>query len=109
MRKEISIVLGRTWTTPFYVSAKDNALLMQAIYNEGGKLIMDLSNTNYDSQRIPKYLPVQVAHKIGDLEGIAHDAAIVFADQPYVIVVMTQYVGYEKISQLSKQVYDLLK
>lgn len=109
MRKEISDVLGRTWTTPFYVSAKDNALLMQAIYNEGGKLITDLSNTNYDSQRIPKYLPVQVAHKIGDLEGIAHDAAIVFADQPYVIVVMTQYVGYEKISQLSKQVYDLLK
>lgn len=111
MKKEISNILGRSWTTPFRVSAKDNALLMKAIHNQGGKLINDLSNTVYDSQRIPKYIPnnVKVAHKIGDLNGYAHDAAIVYADQPYVIVVMTQNVGYEPISKLSKQVYDILK
>lgn len=84
---------------------------METIYNQDGKLVNDLSNTNYDNQRIPKYIPnnVKVAHKIGDLKGYAHDAAIVYADHPYVIVVMTQYVGYEAISQLSKQVYDVLK
>ncbi|WP_414841928.1 GH25 family lysozyme [Enterococcus saccharolyticus] len=110
MKQEISAIMKRNWTNPFYVSAKDNAFMMQAIYHQGGKLITDLSNTVYDQQRIPKYIPVQVAHKIGDLNSLAHDAAIIYAEQPYILVVMTENgVGYEVISQLSKQIYDRLK
>lgn len=109
MKNEISRIIGRTWTGPFKINAKENALLMQAIYNQGGQLINDLSNTVYDNQRIPKYLPVKVAHKIGDLTSVAHDIAIVYTDQPYVLSIMTRNTSYETISKLSKQIYELMK
>lgn len=109
MRNEISRIIGRTWTGPFTINAKENALLMQAIYNQGGQLINDLSNTVYDNQRIAKYLPVKVAHKIGDLTSVAHDIAIIYTDQPYVLSVMTRNTTYETIAKLSKQIYDIMK
>ncbi|ANZ96031.1 hypothetical protein BFC19_11840 [Brochothrix thermosphacta] len=110
MKKEISKVVGRQWTSWGKVSAKDNAKLIEAIYRQGGKAPRYLQSTNYDNQRIPKYLPVPVGHKIGDLYDLAHDVGIVYAKEPYVISVMTKnYTGYEKISVLSRDVYNILK
>lgn len=109
MKKEISEILEREWITTSPVTAKDNAMLLRAIYHQGGKLITDLSNTIFDKQRIPKYLPVQVAHKIGDLEDLRHDAAIVYAKDPYILSVLTRnYQSYERISILSKNIFDIL-
>ena len=69
-----------------------------------------LQNTVYDNQRIPKYLPVKVGHKIGDVYDYRHDVAIVYAKQPYVLSVMTSnYTSYETISLMSKEIYDILK
>lgn len=85
-------------------------MMLEAIYNQGGKLITDMSNTVYDNQRIPKYIPVQVAHKIGDVNDLRHDAGIIYSKEPYVLSVLTQnYQSYEKISVLSKKIYDILK
>ena len=110
MKKEIGRVMGRKWTSPFYVTAKDNALIMKAIYDQDAKLVDYLSDTVYDNQRIPKYLPVQVAHKIGDVDDLRHDVAIVYVGQPYVISILTKNnQSYEAISQLSKKVYNILK
>src|SRR5699024_1520597 len=109
MKKEISRIMGRNWIAPFYVNAKDNAKMLEAIYHQGGKLITDLSNTVYDDQRIPKYLPVQVAHKIGDVEDLRHDAGIVYSKNPYTLSILTKnYQSYEQISILSKKIYDIL-
>ena len=36
MRKEISQIIGRTWQSPFTITAKENAQLMRAIYYQGG-------------------------------------------------------------------------
>ncbi|MDF0480699.1 class A beta-lactamase-related serine hydrolase [Vagococcus sp. PNs007] len=61
-------------------------------------------------QRIPKYLPVKVGHKIGDLDDYRHDIAIIYAKESYILAVMTQnYITYEQISILSKEIYDILK
>ncbi|MGY3747136.1 serine hydrolase [Vagococcus salmoninarum] len=110
MRKDISGIIGRTWTSPFSITAKENALLMAAIYQEGGQVVGYLQNTVYDDQRIPKYLPVKVAHKIGDVGSYRHDVAIVYNKQPYVLSVLTQnYVSYETISKMSKSIYDIMK
>lgn len=110
MRKEISQIIGRTWQSPFTITAKENAQLMRAIYYQGGSANKYLQNTVYDNQRIPKYLPVKVGHKIGDVYDYRHDVAIVYAKQPYVLSVMTSnYTSYETISLMSKEIYDILK
>lgn len=109
MKNEISRAIGRKWDRFRYVSAKENALLLKEMYHNGGKVLDYLSNTTYDSQRLPKYLPVRVAHKIGDLYGFAHDCGIVYTKQPYIICVMTNNSSYENISKISKDVYDIMK
>jgi beta-lactamase class A len=62
---------------------------------------------------IPAGLPpaVPVAHKTGTITRIHHDAAIVYADRPYVLVVLVRGVEDQKnsaalISSLSRTVYD---
>ncbi|MBV8784699.1 MAG: serine hydrolase [Gammaproteobacteria bacterium] len=44
------------------------------------------------NQGIPAGLPagVVVAHKTGDITGVHHDAAVVFAARPYVLVILTR-------------------
>ncbi|MGF2142516.1 serine hydrolase [Vagococcus fluvialis] len=110
MRNEISRIIGRQWISPFQVSAKENALLIAEMNKQGGQVMGYMQNTVFDNQRIPKYLPVKVAHKIGDVGSYVHDVAIVYTDRPYVLSVMTQNgQSYETISILSKEVYDIMK
>ena len=109
MRDTVSGVIGRTWKTPFEVTAKENGRLMEEIHKLGGRAIEYMKNTEYDDERIAKYLPVDVAHKIGDVEGYEHDVAVVYAKEPYVLSIMTKNdTGYEKIATLSKDIYKLL-
>ncbi len=109
MRNEISRIIGRQWISPFQVSAKENALLIAEMNKQGGQVMGYMQNTVFDNQRIPKYLPVKVAHKIGDVGSFTHDIAVVYTDRPYVLSVMTQYGSYESISVLSKEIYDIMK
>ena len=83
---------------------------MEAIYHQGGNANKYLQNTSFDNQRIPKYLPVKVGHKIGDVFDYRHDVAIVYAKEPYILSVMTKnYQSYESISKLSLEIYNILK
>lgn len=110
MRNEISSIIGRQWQSPFQISAKENALLISAMYRQGGQVMSYMQNTVFDDQRIPKYLSVKVAHKIGDVGSFRHDVAVVYTDTPYVLSVMTQNnTSYETISILSKEIYDIMK
>jgi len=103
-------ILGHKWTW-LRASAKDNTLLLKEIYKNGGQLIKDMSNTIFDNQRLPKYLPnkVRVAHKTGDVFQLKHDCGIVYTKNPYIICVMTDKSNYETISQISKDVYQIMK
>lgn len=70
-------------------------------------LVKDLKNTDFHD-RLDKYLPYEeVAHKIGTDEGFTHDIGIVFTDEPYIIVMMTDnvYNGPDKIADISKALY----
>lgn len=109
MRNEISRIIGRKWTSPFQVSAKENAFLIAEMNRQGGQVMKYMQNTIFDNQRIPKYLPVKVAHKIGDVGIYTHDVAVVYTNQPYVLSVMTEYGSYETISILSKEIYNIMK
>lgn len=72
-----------------------------------GILIDYLKNTEFHD-RLDKYLPQSiVAHKIGSDEGYTHDMGIVFTDEPYIIIMMTDnvYNGPDKIADISKAIY----
>lgn len=78
--KDLSTYLGRLWD----FSKKDPEL--------GQELIHLFKNTVYQETVAKSVNPVDVAHKVGyiPMNLIYNDAAIVFDDQPYILVVMTQ-------------------
>jgi beta-lactamase class A len=64
------------------------------------------------NDRIPAGLPAgtRVAHKTGEITGIRHDAAIVFAPRPFVLVVLTRgartpEAGSQLIADITRQLY----
>jgi beta-lactamase class A len=64
------------------------------------------------NDRIPAGLPpgMRVAHKTGEITAIRHDAAIVFAKRPFVLVVLTRgarspEAGSELIAEITRQLY----
>ena len=65
---------------------------------------------------IPRDLPadLKIANKPGELEGVRNDSGIVFVkDRPYVICIMTTYLGNERageeaITRISRLAYDLV-
>jgi beta-lactamase class A len=104
-----------------FVSARDMASCLAAIY-QGSALgpaataqVLDILSRQQYREKIPLLLPeeVRVAHKTGEISGTRHDAAIVFAERPYVLVCMTWEVADvlaadRAIAQLSRQIYDLV-
>ncbi|HOQ01435.1 MAG TPA: class A beta-lactamase-related serine hydrolase [Acetivibrio clariflavus] len=100
---------------------KDMAVYLKNIYefcnenNELGKeLKYNLCNTVYND-RLPRLLPkdVKVAHKIGDQIQAVHDVGIIYADNPYILAVMSKGVISDEesrsvIAQVSKKVYDFM-
>ena len=70
-------------------------------------LIEYLKNTEFHD-RLDKYLPKDiVAHKIGSNEGYTHDIGIIFTEDPYIIIMMTDnvYNSPDKIADISKEMY----
>jgi beta-lactamase class A len=65
------------------------------------------------NEGIPSGLPagVRVAHKTGEISKIHHDAAIVFAKRPYVLVILVRGLADEKQSaavmkEISRELYE---
>ncbi|NPV53269.1 MAG: serine hydrolase [Firmicutes bacterium] len=100
-------------------TAADMGAYMQAVldFNErhpelGARLLDDMSHPIYHVG-LPGKLPenLTVAHKEGDVWGVANDAGIVFAPRPYILVVLSRGIydldqGFGNIAQISRMVYD---
>ncbi len=95
-----------------YTSVSDCAHFLASVYN--GELphsseMMNLLSQQTVTTKIPAGVPVRTANKTGELASVQNDAAIVFADSPYVLCVMSENVpagmAVSAISQLSSTVY----
>lgn len=69
-----------------------------------------------DRCKLPLLLPQEtaIANKTGELDGIEHDAGIVFARTPYILTIMTEHLpdeaaGRQAIAELSRLIYDALQ
>jgi beta-lactamase class A len=101
------------------ITALDVALFLEKLYNgkvvseEASKKMITVMIDQKKNERIPKYLPTgtKVAHKTGELDGVAHDAGIVFSQAgDYIIVLLSDSDNpsgaMEKEALVSKATYE---
>lgn len=75
------------------------------------ELLKFLTNTSFED-RIPKGVPenIRVAHKIGTLAGVYSDAGIIFAEEPFVLVIMSRDAreseALEVLPQITQAVWE---
>ncbi|MDW8742862.1 serine hydrolase [Streptococcus suis] len=107
---DITSITGQKWDmVTRETSPKVAGLMMEAIYHQGGFVLDSLKETRFDEQRIPKDIPVPVAHKIGDAYDFRHDVALVYTDTPFILSIFTDKASYDDISQIAKDIYEILK
>jgi beta-lactamase class A/glucose/arabinose dehydrogenase len=103
---------GQNISTP-----RDNATYMEAALNfsksnpEGEKLMFDLAHTIWNTGLNRYITEVQVAHKEGDIMGVADDVGVVYADKPYIVSIMSKghddvEAGFERIGEISRMIFD---
>lgn len=99
--------------------AKDMTVYVQGVLDFarahpdlGSRLLDDMANPIYHVG-LPGMLPqgLTVAHKEGDVWGVANDIGVVFGSRPYILVVLSKNVpdideGFARIAEISKTVYD---
>ena len=73
------------------------------------EIIDFLTDTIFEEQ-IPAGLPegIRVAHKVGVDEGVLHDAGVIFADQPFVLVLMSKGVNVSEAEKLFPKITKLV-
>jgi beta-lactamase class A len=84
----------------------------KAVDRESSRQMLEILERQTVNDRIPAGLPpgTRVAHKTGDITGIRHDAAIVLARRPFVLVVLTRglenpELGNALIAEITRQLY----
>lgn len=94
-------------------TAQDEALLLSLLYS--GQILSQQSSRdkwinamkqNIYRQGIPKGIPgATVANKVGFLDGLLHDAAIVYSPKgAYVLVILTNNASWGNIAELAKEI-----
>jgi len=99
------------------ITAKDYSEILKRLYfnPEGNTYYTSMIETMKKTEchdRIDKYIPREiVAHKMGNFNETVNDTAIVYKDNPYILVVFTDEISdaNEVIGQVSKIVYDAQK
>jgi beta-lactamase class A len=110
-------------STPQQTSAGDVAHLYDRLYNgtllspNSTQKFMDLLKSQKVNNRLPVGLPAgtTIAHKTGDLDGVTHDAGIVFGPKTDYLVVMTSgpwsapATAAPKFADLSQQLWNFFE
>lgn len=101
-----------------YTSVKDCCKFLLKIYNQEiahAAEMMSLLQHQERTHKIPQGIPegVQTANKTGELGDVENDAAVIFAQHPYIFVVMSQNLSdvgaaQSSIASLSSTVYFTL-
>lgn len=102
-------------TSGFKTTAEDLALLLaslqtgQILSNQSSRdTLINAMKRNIYRQGIPKGINAVVADKVGFLDGLLHDAAIVYASTgPYVLVILTDGSSWANIAQLTRELEAL--
>ncbi|MDR1568032.1 MAG: serine hydrolase [Streptococcaceae bacterium] len=110
-KKTINHIVGTQWDVAVkQTNAEKNAKMMLALYKLGGISLDYLSNTAYDNARISRDINLRVAHKIGDAYDYRHDVGIIYAEEPFVLsIVTTDNTDYATISQIADDILAIMQ
>ena len=83
--------LEKNQTTPSDIGLYFKKLYEGELVSEESKneILTFLTNTIFEDWLVKGIPEVRVAHKYGREQGVVNDAGIVFAQQPFVLVIMT--------------------
>jgi beta-lactamase class A len=88
----------------------------QAVSRAASRTMQDILRMQQFNDAIPAGLPptVPVGHKTGNITRIHHDAAIVYAERPYVLVVLTRGIADQDasaklIAEISRVIYSIAR
>jgi beta-lactamase class A len=105
--------LSNTTTARGLMVLLDRIAHGQAVDAQSDAAMIDLLKRQTFNDGIPSGLPsgTPVAHKTGNITRIHHDAAIVYAPRPYVLVLLVRGIEDQKrsaalMAELSKAIYD---
>ena len=105
--------LNNTTTARGLLELLDRVANGRAVDRESDAAMIDILKRQAFNDAIPSGVPpgTAVAHKTGNIKGIHHDAAVVYAARPYVLVVLVRGIEDEKqsaelISRISRAVYE---
>ena len=112
----IDLGMKQTSYTDWETTPQDIAIFWQKLVN--GQIltavhrqeILDFLTDTIFEEQIPVGLPegIRVAHKVGVDEGVLHDAGVVFADQPFVLVLMSKDIDITEAKELFPQITELV-
>ena len=93
-------------------TAYDCAKFLLAAYNgllPGSDKMITLLGQQRLVSKIPAGVPVPTANKTGELDSVQNDAAIIYAEKPYILCVLAENVseqnGVAEIVKLSSEIY----
>lgn len=103
-------------------TARGLGILLQSIYqgttvdSESSQQMIAILEHQKFNEGIPAGLPrgIAVAHKTGEITKIHHDAAIVFAKRPYVLVILVRGLADKKdsaalMADISRDLYEAMQ
>jgi beta-lactamase class A len=106
--------LSNTTTARALMVLLDKIARGEAVSREASRGMADILRMQQFNDAIPAGLPagVPVGHKTGNITRIHHDAAIVYADKPYVLVLLTRGIDDQKVSgrlmaDISRVIYSI--
>lgn len=85
----------------------------KAVDADASKQMLAILERQKFNEAIPAGLPkgTRVSHKTGDITGVHHDAAIVYANRPFVLVILVRGItddkmAYALMAEITRDLYD---
>ncbi|MDL2212254.1 class A beta-lactamase-related serine hydrolase [Erysipelotrichaceae bacterium OttesenSCG-928-M19] len=112
LEKELKPYFGKADYAHQKSNSQNKMKVLKYLYKnqtEYKTLMQDLKN-NYSKERIPKYLDVEVANKVGTYENVYIDYGIVYHTKPYLISITFNNIGYsdEIMAKLAQEIDKIM-
>lgn len=94
------------------ITAKGVAEFLRRLYRgdlisqNASREMLDILSDQRLNGKIPFFIDEKIAHKTGEDDGITHDAAIVFGEHPFLLVILSQFTDVPETERFMQNIAD---